>query len=724
VNSDLITAADIGRLAGFGASAVSNWRRRHADFPEPHGRAANGSALFARDEVVDYLGRHRRLRTGTIERSEVWPEALLELGNADAVLNVASALIALNVVADAAGDPIARVSVTDDQVAGRLIDLTSQLARNVPDGDMVFEPLLRDYAEGPPRRGRTESASGDQRGRLLTSVWRLIEDELDRAAFDPEAGTAKRASALERLFEELLGLRMRERSRRLSETRTASWVSRLMVEVADARHGVVFDPATGEAGFLLEAARGSGTEVTLLGQESDPETWRVARQRLLVHGVEAELRLGDSLDPGGRRNDADAVVCDPPFGLRVSPERWPPTDERWTFGIPAPNADFAWLQLAIHQLRRGGRAAVLLPASSLYQTGFEARIRVELLRARGVEAIIALPRGTRAGSQHAVAVWLLRRPEDATTGDVLLVDATDADASALAGPGDGTTGSAEVAAAGRLSQKVLSAVRSWRASGNKSELERWGAAAVPASELIAANAELVPARWTIAAPQFRLVSEIADAIDEMKALRQAPPLPELEFKEAPVARPTRLRVRQLIADGALELIAGARIASSSAAPPDPIRAWGPWDFRDEPVRYTQARDEITQTHPGDIVVLQSLGGVRAIVDEAGGRAIIAPAQAIRIRPDSEIGAQLDPRICAAFLEDAENTRVATGGTTGRVGVNELELPVLSEETSRRLSAALAALQAQKDKADELSRHSVEVRELLLSAVGSGAVELG
>ena len=32
-----VTAADIARLAGVGRAAVSNWRRRHDDFPGPVG---------------------------------------------------------------------------------------------------------------------------------------------------------------------------------------------------------------------------------------------------------------------------------------------------------------------------------------------------------------------------------------------------------------------------------------------------------------------------------------------------------------------------------------------------------------------------------------------------------------------------------------------------------------------------------------------------------------
>ncbi len=719
--SGYISAADIGRLAGFGASAISNWRRRHTDFPTPRGRAANGSALFARDEVVEYLGRHGRLPSQAADGTEAWPGALLRIGAADAVISVAGALIALAAAAPVGGHRSGLEDITDDLVAARIIDLTLQIARTVSDGETVFEPLLRGRGANARRPRAAAGAVDRPHEELITPTWRLIENQLDQTAPDP-AAPKERTAALQGLFERLLELRMRERSGRVVETRTEGWVSRLMVELADARRGTVFDPAAGEAGFLLDAARTSGTEaVTLAGREHDSETWRFARQRLLVHGVGADVRLGDSLAPGGPGADADAVVCDPPFGLRVSPERWPPTDERWKFGIPAPNADLAWVQLAIHHLRDGGRAAVLLPAASLYQSGFEARIRVELLHARAIEAIIVLPPGTRVSSQHAVAVWLLRRPEDATTDEVLLVDATDADVPVLAYPGDRAVGSKELAVADQLSRSVLSTVHQWRAPDGTRQLDPEHSVAVPAAQLIAANAELLPARWTSTAAKSRPASEIAGAISEIKELRRGRPLPKLELSEVAIARPDRRRVRQLVADGALELIAGARIASSSGAPAGAVRAWGPWDFRDEPARFTQTAGPITR--PGDIIVLQSLGGVRARIDEDGGCAIAPPAQALRIRRDSETGAQLDPLVCAAFLEDAENTRVATGGSAGRIGINELELPVLDRESSRRLNAALAALQAQKDSADELSRLAIALRGLLLSAVGSGAVEL-
>jgi len=51
---ELITAAAIARLAGVGRAAVSNWRKRHPEFPKPAGGSPN-SPTFDRAEVLNWL---------------------------------------------------------------------------------------------------------------------------------------------------------------------------------------------------------------------------------------------------------------------------------------------------------------------------------------------------------------------------------------------------------------------------------------------------------------------------------------------------------------------------------------------------------------------------------------------------------------------------------------------------------------------------------------------
>ncbi|MFB9468409.1 N-6 DNA methylase [Nonomuraea salmonea] len=52
-----VNAGDIARLAGVGRAAVSNWRRRHDDFPQPIGGTAN-QPLFSLRQVESWLRRY------------------------------------------------------------------------------------------------------------------------------------------------------------------------------------------------------------------------------------------------------------------------------------------------------------------------------------------------------------------------------------------------------------------------------------------------------------------------------------------------------------------------------------------------------------------------------------------------------------------------------------------------------------------------------------------
>ncbi|TDE35753.1 N-6 DNA methylase [Actinomadura sp. 6K520] len=52
-----VTAGDIARLAGVGRATVSNWRRRHGDFPRPVGGTAT-SPLFSLADIEDWLHRN------------------------------------------------------------------------------------------------------------------------------------------------------------------------------------------------------------------------------------------------------------------------------------------------------------------------------------------------------------------------------------------------------------------------------------------------------------------------------------------------------------------------------------------------------------------------------------------------------------------------------------------------------------------------------------------
>jgi SAM-dependent methyltransferase len=75
----LVSAADIARLADVGRSAVSNWRRRYADFPQPAGGTPTGP-LFALTEVEAWLrDQGKLLEVPLAERA--WQELRAQAGD-------------------------------------------------------------------------------------------------------------------------------------------------------------------------------------------------------------------------------------------------------------------------------------------------------------------------------------------------------------------------------------------------------------------------------------------------------------------------------------------------------------------------------------------------------------------------------------------------------------------------------------------------------------------
>lgn len=79
----LVTASEVAKLAGVGRAAVSNWRRRYADFPEPVG-GSGSSPTFRYAEIEQWLRQQGRLMVSPIDA--LWRS--LDSGDADVTMSV------------------------------------------------------------------------------------------------------------------------------------------------------------------------------------------------------------------------------------------------------------------------------------------------------------------------------------------------------------------------------------------------------------------------------------------------------------------------------------------------------------------------------------------------------------------------------------------------------------------------------------------------------------
>lgn len=161
---------------------------------------------------------------------------------------------------------------------------------------------------------------------------------------------------------------------------------------------VVHDPAAGTGGFLVVAneyvkrrSDASGPRPTFIGVELVQDTHRLLLMNAILHGMVGEFLHEDSLSASGaaRIPPADIILTNPPFGNK----RGGGLPGRRDLAYPTTNKQLAFLQHVILSLKPGGRAAVIVPDSLLYEGNVGKQIRQDLLNQCNLHTILRLPDG-------------------------------------------------------------------------------------------------------------------------------------------------------------------------------------------------------------------------------------------------------------------------------------------------------------------------------------------
>lgn len=201
---------------------------------------------------------------------------------------------------------------------------------------------------------------------------------------------------------------------------------------------LVQDPAAGTGGFLIAADRFVKAQTddlfklsekqqvfqrtqALYGVELVPDTHRLALMNLLLHDIESDLLLGDSLSPlGAGLPKADVILTNPPFGTKKGGGL--PTRDDFTF--PTSNKQLAFLQHIYRGLKPGGRAAVVLPDNVLFEENTGARIREDLMDKCDLHTILRLPTGIfyAQGVKTNVLFFTRGQKDKAQTSNVWVYD--------------------------------------------------------------------------------------------------------------------------------------------------------------------------------------------------------------------------------------------------------------------------------------------------------------
>ena len=201
---------------------------------------------------------------------------------------------------------------------------------------------------------------------------------------------------------------------------TPACVVQLIAELIEPYEGVVYDPCCGSGGMFVQSHKfverhhGNSSAISVVGQESNPDTWRLCKMNLAIRGISNNLgeeAVSTFEKDQHKDKKVDYIMANPPFNLK----NWRGADEllsdpRWK-GYPIPpasNANYAWILHMLSKLDMShGVAGFLLANGALNADGDEGSIRQKILENDKVEAIIVLPRDMFYTTDISVTLWIL-----------------------------------------------------------------------------------------------------------------------------------------------------------------------------------------------------------------------------------------------------------------------------------------------------------------------------
>ena len=195
----------------------------------------------------------------------------------------------------------------------------------------------------------------------------------------------------------------------------------------------VYDPCCGSGGMFVQSARfieehsGRRDAISVYGQESNSDTWKMAKINMAIRGISADFgkHHADTFHNDLHKTlKADFILANPPFNLSGWGQEKLQEDVRWKYGTPpAGNANFAWIQHMIHHLAPNGKIGLVLAngAVSSQQSG-EGDIRRKIIEADLVEGIVALPTQLFYSVTIPVTLWFISKDKK-QKGKTLFIDA-------------------------------------------------------------------------------------------------------------------------------------------------------------------------------------------------------------------------------------------------------------------------------------------------------------
>lgn len=200
-----------------------------------------------------------------------------------------------------------------------------------------------------------------------------------------------------------------------------------------AKDYVIHDPAAGTGGFLvcayewlIEQTKGSLerddakriTNKVYTGTELVARPRRLALMNLYLHGINANIYLGDSIYEPLKSTRYDCILTNPPFGTKGANQ----APERDDFTISTSNKQLNFIEHVISILKPGGRAAMVLPDNCLFEDKAGEVLEI-LMQDCNLHTILRLPRGTFTPYSQGVKANVIFFQKGVPTENVWIYDA-------------------------------------------------------------------------------------------------------------------------------------------------------------------------------------------------------------------------------------------------------------------------------------------------------------
>jgi len=202
----------------------------------------------------------------------------------------------------------------------------------------------------------------------------------------------------------------------------------------ESRDFTICDPACGTGGFLVCAyewlmgqTKGGAIErkdikriktATYYGQDLVPRPRRLALMNLFLHGITANIYLGDTIYEPNRGELYNCILTNPPFGTKGANQ----APERDDFTIETSNKQLNFVQHVMNTLKPGGRAAIVLPDNCLFE-GKAGEVFEILMQDCNLHTVLRLPRGTFTPYSQGVKANVIFFQKGLPTENVWIFDA-------------------------------------------------------------------------------------------------------------------------------------------------------------------------------------------------------------------------------------------------------------------------------------------------------------